>query len=159
MKKLKSKNGFTFVEMYASILILGFLAILIGVGTKAALTVYEQSTTYSESNTLCSTLLFSVENELRYASSIEDTNGVIDSFTSASYGSGTSFKVKDGKIKISSSAGDISVVGDKVYTSNLAVDKLQIKKGDKVDAGQMIEINITLSNGTSVSTQVLNLNS
>jgi hypothetical protein len=71
----------------------------------------------------------------------------------------TSFKVDDGKLKISSSTNTFPVVGDKTYTDGLEVYKFQIKKGDKVSAGQMIEINITLNNGTSVSTEVLNLNS
>jgi prepilin-type N-terminal cleavage/methylation domain-containing protein len=157
---MKKQNGFTFIEMLAAMLILGFLILLVGSGTNAAMKVYDESISYSESNTLCSTLIFSIENELRYASSFNtDTDGVINSFTSADYGMDTSFKVDDGKLKISSSTNTFPVVGDKTYTDGLEVYKFQIKKGDKVSAGQMIEINITLNNGTSVSTEVLNLNS
>lgn len=158
MKKL-NKNGFTFVEMFAALLLLGFMVMVVGTGTYAGLRVYKDSVTYSESNTLCSTLIFSMENELRYATAFDETDGIIDSFTSVNYGTGASFKVDDGKLKISTSANTLALVGDKVYTNGLAVDKLQLKKGDKVSAGQMIDITLTLKNGTTVSTEVLNLNS
>jgi|GEM_PF-4851294 len=158
MKKLKNKKGFTLVEMLASLVLLGFVVLIVGGGANVAMKTYKESISYSESNTLASTLMFSIENEVRYASAINETNNEISSFTSPDYGNGASFKIDNGKLKIATNSNSFSVVGDKAYTNGLAVESIKLEKGEKTTKGQIIDITLKLSGGTQISTKVLNLN-
>ncbi len=67
MKKLKSKGGFTLVEMLATILILVFLILGIGTGMDSALTIYNEAKFEANSASMADIVNTSLGDILRYA--------------------------------------------------------------------------------------------
>lgn len=66
-RKTKENKGFTFIEMLLSLVLLGFLSLVVGAGSTTALNVYRDGVGYAESRALSATLLMAMENDLRYA--------------------------------------------------------------------------------------------
>lgn len=87
MKKRRSSGGFTLMEVLVSMLILTFLIIGMGSGMKTALSVYRESTFQSGSTALIGTLNATLEDVLRYAEDIEQSEGeTVVRFTNLDYG-------------------------------------------------------------------------
>ena len=70
MKKLKSKRGFTLIELMATLLILVLLAMGIGVGMDAGTKIYQEATFESDSATLAGILNTNIGDILRYSQDV-----------------------------------------------------------------------------------------
>ena len=159
VKKLKSKDGFTLVEMLAAVVLLGFLVLVVGSGTSVAMRVYNETIRYSESCTISATILGACENELRFAYDIRDTDGNVNAFTSNDYGEDTRFELEDGMVHVVSRSGNVLLLGEKVYTNGLRVSKFSVKINEETPPyGKMITVNIQMNDGNGVTAEILNVN-
>jgi len=70
-KKLKTKSGFTMVEMLCVVLILALLSAVIAVGMALCNKAFVETKTRSESSMLTASLDSLISDELRYASNIQ----------------------------------------------------------------------------------------
>lgn len=148
--KLRSRRGFTLTEMIVTVLILTLVAAGMTVGISSALRVYHQSVTYSDAETLTSTLSTALMDELRYARSIsgEET----PTFTSLNYGVGVSVGTNaDGHVTV----GGKMLVGSGAYAGLTANANVTYKGG-------LFQVVLTISSGdeavrtTKFSVQLLN---
>jgi len=125
--KLRSSGGFTFFETLAALAVMSIMLLALGAGTAASVTVYRQSTAFSEANVLSSTLFQAISNELRFATDITTIGSEVDTFTSANYGVGATITndTLSGRVKIS--GGDL--IGEKSYTSLEAAADITYSSG------------------------------
>ena len=90
MKKSRTKDGFTLVELLATLLIVSLLGIIVTTGTSAAIRIYNESLDVSESGRLTNILTTALSDRLRWAHSpLTDSNGTVLSFTDDEGGSGS----------------------------------------------------------------------
>lgn len=71
MRKLKSDQGFTLVEMVLALFILSLIVTVIGGGVTVVKSAYEKITLQAEAQVLVSTLVTAINDELRQAEHIE----------------------------------------------------------------------------------------
>lgn len=122
-KKLKSKRGFTLVEMLAALLVVVMMSLMMSVGASVGAQVQREATFVAESDILASTLNTAVGDMLRYsvikpvddvdttnAMTTEDESGVKKSclFDNDSYG------IVGGKILLNSYTDSKGRVADRV---------------------------------------------
>ena len=114
-KKLKSRKGFTLVEMLAAVIILILLVLILNSGLNLAVKSYSTMTAESETELLMSSLSDVIYDELRYARDINTTaepigttpgetpetpviTGNLERYTSVSFGRNTILFLKDGQL-------------------------------------------------------------
>lgn len=128
-KKIKNNKGFTLVEMLVCVLTLLLVAAICTTGTGISIKGYQQSRFESDSQMLQSTIDLSLSDLFRYATTINEVDGIIV-FSNVHYemNNGTiqienigdngegRFSVK--KNTVSSS---VPMIGDSVYAENLYV--------------------------------------
>lgn len=146
MKKLRSRRGMTITELLVSVLLVVLLSGAILVGTNTALRTYRQSVGLSRAQTALSTLMQAVGDELRLASKVQVTDGVV-SYTSA--------RKNTQAVRLSlSTKGELLVdnallVTDGVYANGtLQVSKFSLGYQDQVFN---VSITVTGEDGVQVS--------
>lgn len=93
-RKLRSKGGFTLVETLICVALVAFFAVGSATVTTAVMSTRNQMVEAAHSQTLVSTALDTMADELRYAQEIKyKSDGTITSFTSATFGLGSHFLV------------------------------------------------------------------
>lgn len=111
-KKLKSRRGFTLVEMLAAVIILVLLVLILNSGLNLSVKSYRTMTAESETELLMSSLSDVIYDELRYARDINTTaepiggtpgetpviTGNLERYTSVSFGRNTVLSLKDGQL-------------------------------------------------------------
>lgn len=95
----RKNKGFTLVEMLCTIVVLLLVSAAVTAGIRLAVSNYSVSITASESQVLCSTVLDSVSDELRYCT-VEDWQADNLKFVSARYVGIRHFEVSDGRILV-----------------------------------------------------------
>lgn len=89
MKKIKTKKGFTLVEMLACTVTLLLVCLICTTGMNLALKSYEQSIFESDSQMLESTLDTYIGDMLRYATKVtidpDSADNIVEGFTNAAY--------------------------------------------------------------------------
>lgn len=93
--KLHSGSGITMVETLAAVAILSLLAMMLSTGLFMAQDSYRQMTAEAETQLLLSTVSNIVSNELRYARDVDEENGILQKYTSISYGRNTTISIND----------------------------------------------------------------
>ncbi len=164
-RKTKENKGFTFIEMLLSLVLLGFLSLVVGAGSTTALNVYRDGVGYAESRALSATLLMAMENDLRYAKDLRMEGDTVK-FTSPYYGNESSFLVENGRVKVQRTVGEsqekVLLLGEKMYSNGLGVDSLavMVDNSDTVEGeyGRKVTVTITMNDGNTVSTSLLNIN-
>ena len=128
VKKLRSRGGFTMVEMLCAVLVLVLASGAMAMEVTFATRTYNDSMATSQAQTLSSTLSTAVKEELRYAEVITaGTDGKNVTYSSLHYGDGASFGVN--------SDGQVTVKGEKLLSSAA------------YDAGMTASTDITYING------------
>lgn len=112
MKKLKSKKGFTMIEMLVCVVTLVLLCMIVTTGSNLATMSMNASLFESESQMLKSTLDLCIGDLLRHASDVEEKDGNII-FTNDAY------YIDDGYLKIDTSESGITGAGYLICTSKL----------------------------------------
>ena len=107
-KKLRTRRGFTLTEMLCAIVVLILLSGLVAVGVRLGARALEKSVVDSEFEVLCTTLRSVVNDELRYAGSVDLTGDEI-AFSSQNYGGPFSFSVNED--------GQVTLGGNKLLSS------------------------------------------
>jgi prepilin-type N-terminal cleavage/methylation domain-containing protein len=113
MKKLKkrAKRGFTLIEILCAVVILLLLSLLMVAGVRVAVKSLNIEMQHSESQILCSSLRTIVNDELRYAGSI-DMSGTEIAFFSQNYGEKVTFTTdEEGHVLL----GEDKVLSTKSY--------------------------------------------
>lgn len=136
MKKIRSKKGFTLVEMLACIVALLLIGGICTTGMNLAVNSYNESVYESDSQMLESTLNLYLCDILRHATSIQtdgDTNAEekeVISFTNVAY------QIYDGRIEVSGgtflvyeskNGKSTMVVGENVYAGTLYISDFVLK--------------------------------
>ena len=79
LRKLKSKSGLSFVELLATVVLIGLMGIVITTGVTTINNTYKKIVKKANEQTLLSTTLIELKNLLRYSSSITvDESGNFD---------------------------------------------------------------------------------
>ena len=149
-RALSSKAGFTLTELLASVAIMGILFAAIVVGINSCAHVYRRSVSYSDAQTLTSTVATALENELRYARNIKDVSGKV-SFDSDAFGSGVSVDSDSGHVVIVGAAKTYQLLSDSAYTNALSAAATV----DSYTSG-VFTVTITVT-GALISTQTTTL--
>lgn len=89
-KKLRRKDGLTLTELLCVLVIVVLIGAVIATGVSLGLRTYERSVTYSEAQTLCSTLRTAISDELRYAGTVSVAEDGSVRYFSRSYGQNAS---------------------------------------------------------------------
>lgn len=84
MKKIKSNKGFSLFEATATLLIISLLTISITIAVRASTSIYRKSVFISEGDILAATIDVVLSDVLRFASDVNEEDGVIQ-FTNANY--------------------------------------------------------------------------
>lgn len=116
-------KGFTLVEMLSTIVIMLLVSATVTVGIRLAVENYTASITASESQTLCTTVLDSVSDILRYSKEVTDWENV--HFQSDRYNGIRYFAVEQGKVVLAAESPDIpaqKLLPDKSYPNGLQVE-------------------------------------
>ena len=112
-QKRKSKGGFTLVEMLCALVVMVLVSCLMAVGVRVAVKAYQTEVMHSEAQVLCSTIRTKVNDELRYAGSLNlALDGTVNSFFSQHYGKYSSYSTnEDGQVTL----GDNKILPAKSY--------------------------------------------
>lgn len=110
-KKLASKRGFSLSEVLVTLAIMSLVGVAIGLGISAAGEAYNNITTGSNAEMLCTTLATELADELRFAEEIS-TGGNRLTFTSRRFGAGVSVSSDEGRVQI----GQNDILAEKAYT-------------------------------------------
>ncbi len=125
-EKLRSSKGMTLTELLVALMIVSLIGVALTVGVNSAVKVYRDSTRLYEAETLCGTILTSLEDEFRFGRNIR--NQTVGSDTEVRFDSqtfGNDVKVildGEGKIKIGQTeSSSFQLLNSKAYTSGLKV--------------------------------------
>ncbi|HIS62459.1 MAG TPA: prepilin-type N-terminal cleavage/methylation domain-containing protein [Candidatus Scybalomonas excrementigallinarum] len=124
MRKLKSDQGFTLVEMVLALFILSLIVTVIGGGVTVVKSAYEKITLQAEAQVLVSTFVTAINDELRQAEHIEQKESNHEqywSFYHAKKGYRMYFVNKNNNIyyKTEISTNERPLVSDKTITNGL----------------------------------------
>lgn len=133
-KKLRARRGMTLTEVLTALLILSLVTVGVAAGVGASLRIYRQATEDSDAQMLASTLSTALMDELRYARDIRDDG----SFTSDTFGEGSSVAVSDGRI----------TVGGQELLTDAAYAGLRVKTASVVYAGGVFQVELTIQGKT-----------
>lgn len=118
-KKLNSKQGFTLVEMLASIIVLVLVTGIISLTVNMSVKYYTQSMRESAAQELCASLSTAVQEEMQYATSIQKqgTSGGYSYYSRArQHGSGCTITAVNGQLVVCKNGKDnYGLVGSKAY--------------------------------------------
>lgn len=136
VKKLRRTGGFTLTEVLVTLLIFSILTLAILVGTGSAAKVYRKAVLASEAQTLSSTLVQGLSDELRYARNIQtDGAGEVTSFDSATFGPAAAIDSSGDTVKL----GQQELLSPGAYTSGLKA------KVDVTYDGGVFQMTVTVS--------------
>ncbi len=143
MKKLRSRKGFTLTEMLISIMLLGFVTLMVTVMTSAIFSSTVTMREVAQAEILGSEALDNLQGRLRIAQSIQlDGDGNV-TFDLDSNNPGYTFIVSDGKIVLGK-IEDGEVKGDPLFAGvsygNLDIKDLNFKKSDSSDGSIVISL-------------------
>ena len=71
IKKLRSKAGLSMVETLATVVLVGLMGIVVATGVNTVHRTYEQIVTKANEQTLLSTTIIELRNELRYSVDVD----------------------------------------------------------------------------------------
>lgn len=146
MKKLRGKKGFTLTEMLISVMLLGFMSIMVTVMTTAIFSTTVTMREVAQAEILGSEALDNMQGRLRVAQSVTVDGGNVK-FNTDSANTDYSFGVKDGKIIMGKWDNGV-LVGDLLFSGvsygNLSVSDLHFT-GDKTS--NTVEIAVAISFG------------
>lgn len=147
MKKLRGKKGFTLTEMLISVMLLGFMSIMVTVMTTAIFSTTVTMREVAQAEILGSEALDNLQGRLRVAQSVTVDGGNVK-FDTDSANTDYSFGVKDGKIIMGKKTDGGALDGDLLFSGvsygNLRVSDLHFT-GDK--ASNTVEIAVAISFG------------
>ncbi len=155
-KKLRGEGGLTLVELLAAVVILILLGLLLNTGLQMAVRTYRAVTAQSEVELLLSTAVDALADDLRYARDVS-ADGVGFTYTSDSYGAGTSLTV-DENGQILANGKRVLPTGAYGLKGAYRVKEMEI---GYAEPNFTIELTITtkdeaISAGTSVTVRCLN---
>ena len=133
--KLRSRRGMTLTEVLVALLILSLVTVGVAAGVGASVRVYRQATEASDAHMLASTLSTALMDELRYARDIQADG----SFTSDTFGEGSSVEVSDGRITV----GGEKLLSDAAYAGLRVKDSITVTY-----AGGVFHVELTVQSGT-----------
>ena len=125
----------TLTEVLVALLLLSLVTVGIATGVGASLRVYRQATEASDAQMLVSTLSTALMDELRYARDIQADG----SFTSDTFGEGSSVGVTDGRVTV----GGEKLLSDAVYVGLRVKDPITVNYVDGV-----FQVELTIQSGT-----------
>lgn len=166
LNKLKSRKGFTLVELLVTIVVMLLVTEIISMTIQLATRYYTQSVRNSESQTICAALSEAVQDELQYATKVQplplgtpaDENGYYASYTyySRARQHGSSCELvcgDDGKIYVRKADKDYALVGSETYTYGMKAEldcrwnkdgyfsvELKVMDGDQALASQSFDV-------------------
>ncbi len=143
-KKLRSSQGMTLTELLVALMIVALIGVALTTGVNSAVNVYRDSTRLYEAETLCGTILTSLEDEFRFGRDIRK-DGETVRFDSQIFGNDVEVLVDDeGKITIGQEGSSFQLLNDKAYTSGLKVLE------SKIDySGGQVTVTIAVGSGTA----------
>ena len=133
MRKVKSKKGFTLVEMLVCVLTLLLVGAICATGTGISIKSYQESRFESDSQMLQSSIDMIFSDILRYATEVNTDSGVV--FTNKEYdiANGTVLIAAAGDngenrfvIKKNPTTAESLMLGDNVYAGNLEVSDFEL---------------------------------
>ena len=120
-KKLRSKKGFTLVELLVTVIVMLLVTEIISLTIQLSVKYYTKSVRASESQVVCSALATAVQEELQYATKISsNTSGYTYYSRARQHGSGCTIVTDGGKVYIKKGSDLYGIVGSKTYTYDLA---------------------------------------
>lgn len=131
--KLRSKAGMTLSETLVALAIVALIGVAMTVGITSASHIYRNATLAADAETLCSTIMTALEDELRFARNITEvtdgTNTTVE-FDSDVFGAGASVFIDEGRIKIKNkiqaNGSSYSLLSDAAYTDGLKASNAAI---------------------------------
>lgn len=142
MKKLRSRRGMTFAETLVALAIVALIGAVLAAGITTAVRIYRNAADVSEAQTLCASLLTSLEDELRFARGVHEEDGAVV-FDSTSFGTRVHIETDEaGQVRI----GDFAVLSREAYTRGL-----QAWVSTACD-GQTVTLTVSVGRGDSVLT-------
>lgn len=143
--KLKSRKGFSLVEMLIAMLILTMMSMVACMGITTALQDRAKAIAVADAQTVASTAAQAVADQVRYGQ-ISDVQESYIELTSSTYGSKVKLKLDGGRLVAEDASGHTyALLGEKAY-SNLSVDELKFV-GHESAPGVVEKVDITLSVG------------
>lgn len=131
-KKLKRRDGTTFVELLAAVAILILLSVMLNTGLQLVLRSYYKMTAKAETQLLLSTVADTIAGELRYARDvtvISDTDHSLNTYTSASYGKYTKIGLDEkNRLQVEAASQPKALLSSGVYGERgiYSIQKLEI---------------------------------
>lgn len=126
MKKLRSNNGMTLIELLVAILIILLSTAAVGVGVRLAMNSYRSCMEASQAQMLCSTLTTDMSDKLRFCGTVEAADdGTVKKIFIQNFGDeGGYFSIdsETGRLKF----GDKDVIGSGAYPRGLKLKNLSM---------------------------------
>lgn len=161
VRKLKSRRGFTLMEMLIGIVVMLLITAVILLTVQMSVKYYTTSVRESEAQVLCGSLTNAIKEELEYATAVKgvgsaDASGVYSDYTyysrARAFGSGCKIAlypaddpVNANHIAVRKGADKYyGLVGSKTYSFDLTVGELDIK-WDSANSCFLVSIAIQLS--------------
>jgi prepilin-type N-terminal cleavage/methylation domain-containing protein len=156
-QKKRAKSGFSLIEMLCALVVMVLVSCLMAVGVRVAVKAYNTEVMHSESQVLCSTIRTMVNDELRYAGTV-DTSGNKIAFFSQNYGKAVSYSTNDdGQVVL----GENKILASKSYPYGMKAS-VNIKSYDASTRIFSVDVKVTKSDGSCIlaesSFQVKQLN-
>ncbi len=144
-QKERARGGFTLVEVLCAIVVLLLVSGLMVVGIRTAVKAYNTEVMHSEAQVLCSTIRTKVNDELRYAGTVE-TKGSTISFFSQNYGKSVFYSSnEEGQIML----GENKILPSKSYPYSMRAE-VEIKSYDTESRIFTVHVKVTQENESSV---------
>ena len=147
----RNNMGFTLVEMLCTIVVMLLVSATVTVGIRLAVESYTRSITASESQVLCSTILDTVTDELRFGT-VDDWGNPVR-FHSDRYRGIRSFNAEGGKIVVEPDSTEDGMVTEKLLPDKSYPNGMRAvveTSGNETDKIVTVVVRITDSKGNKL---------
>ena len=149
MRKFRGKRGFTLTEMLISVLLLGFVTVMVTVMTSTVLSTTSTMQNVAQAEILGSEALENVQGQLRVALNVKVSTGGEILFDLDSANKNYTFGLEDGKITLGKQQEDGTFKGTPLF-SGVSYGDLSVKSLKFEGAEKTVTVSVEIFSGEHV---------